>query len=351
MDKTTKGASMRNAGNNTVAPGRAGGRPDGRPGNLAGLISRRMTIAMAVITVVGGIVFVLGVLFGSRHEFAERGLDASDMTVREYGVGLMVIDTRKAVAFTVLFVACVVVAVAVVGRYYSRKEVAPLERAFRLQKDFVADASHELKTPLAVISTRIDLIEFRHERGQSIDGVLDDLRGDVDRMNAIVTDLLVAARGAVHTEPVALDGVINQSVDAVRPLADKRGVRIETRVDGDPVHFVVQGGAVGLSRCVVAVLDNAIAHAPRDTAVTVTLGYRHHSDVAIRVTDRGPGIGGDPERLFRRFARDDDGTAHQGYGLGLALARDVADRYGGTLDVESTSDAGTTMRLTLPLAR
>ena len=58
---------------------------------------------------------------------------------------------------------------------------------------------------------------------------------------------------------------------------------------------------------------------------------RHRKWAQIRVSDHGPGIGGDPERLFRRFARDDDGTAHQGYELGLALARDVANRYGGGL--------------------
>ncbi|NEG88880.1 sensor histidine kinase [Bifidobacterium aerophilum] len=318
----------------------------------AGLISLRMTVAMAVVTVTGGILFAAGVLLGSRHEFAERGLDPNSMSVTEqFGSGMMVIDTRKAIAFTLLFVAGVIAAVALIGWHYSHKEVAPLEHALELQKHFVADASHELKTPLAVISTRIDLIDFRRAHGQPIDAAIADLRADVDRMNAILTDLLVAARGAVNTEPVALDTAIRQSVDSVRPLADERHVTVTTRIDGDPAHFVVQGNTVGLSRCVVAVLDNAIAHAPDGTDVTVSLGYLHHGDAAaIRITDHGGGIGDDPERLFRRFARDDDGTAHQGYGLGLALARDVASRYGGTLDVESTSANGTTMLITLPLS-
>lgn len=319
-------------------------------GTTAGSISLRMTMAMAVVTLCGGVLLVLGVLLGSRHELAERGLDP-DLTAAggQLGQGMMVIDTRKAVAFVALFVLGVIAAAALIGWRYSRREVEPLEHALALQKDFVADASHELKTPLAVIGTRIDLLDFRRAHGQDLDGPIRDLRADVDRMNAILTDLLVAASGAAHAEPVALAGVVAQSVDAVRPLADAHGVTVTTRIDGDPNHVVVLGNAVGLSRCVVAVLDNAVAHSPRGGEVTVSLGYRHHGDAAIRVTDRGTGIGADPERLFRRFARDDDGTAHQGYGLGLALARDVANRYGGTVQVESSSPAGTTMLIALPL--
>ncbi|KFI97561.1 sensor histidine kinase [Bifidobacterium stellenboschense] len=316
----------------------------------ARLISLRMTIAMAAITAIGGILFTLGVLLGSRHEITERGLDPDAMSVtRQFGSGMMVIDTRKAVAFTLLFVVGVIAAVAVVGRYYARKEVEPLERAFELQKDFVADASHELKTPLAVIATRIDLIDFRRAHGGDIDGPIAALRGDVDRMTAIITDLLVAARGAVNAEPVMLADVADQSVEEVRPLAETRGVNLDVRVDGERGRLVVRGNAIGLSRCLVAVLDNAIAHSPDGAKVTISTGYLHGGRAVVRVTDHGGGIGDDPERLFRRFARDDDGTAHQGYGLGLALARDVATRYGGELDVESTSPAGTTMRLTLPL--
>lgn len=90
---------------------------------------------------------------------------------------------------------------------------------------------------------------------------------------------------------------------------------------------------------------------PEGATVAVSLGCaRHRQWAQIRVSDHGPGIGGDPERLFRRFARDDDGTAHQGYGLGLALARDMANRYGGSVAVESSSPSGTTMLLSFPLA-
>ena len=321
----------------------------------AGLISIRMTIATAIVTILGGATFILGILLGSRHELIERGINPDAMHLNSrFGDGMTVIDTNKAIGLTILSIIATVIAVAAIGWHYSRKEIEPLEHALDLQRDFVADASHELKTPLAVIATRIDLIEFRHAHGQNIDEPLNALRGDIDRMSAIITDLLAAARGAATSEPVALADVVDQSVDAVRPLAAQRDVTVDTRVDGERGRYVVRGNDTGLSRCLVAVLDNAVAHSPCggivDVAVSTGRTRRRAATAEIRVRDRGDGIGGDPERLFRRFARDDDGTAHQGYGLGLALARDVASRYGGTIDVESSSSHGTTMLITLPLA-
>ncbi|OZG63354.1 two-component system sensor histidine kinase [Bifidobacterium lemurum] len=318
---------------------------------IADSISLRMTVTVGAITIVGGLLFAAGVLLGSRHEFSERGIDPDRMAVdTQFGDGMMVIDTEKAIAFTVLFVLGVIVAVAAAGWYYSRKEVAPLERALRLQRNFVADASHELKTPLAVISTRIDLIDFRLAHGQNIDEPLRDLRDDVDRMNAIVTDLLTAARGATHTEPVRIADAVARSVDAVAPLAERQGVTIVRHDDASDSRLVVDGNLTGISRCLVAVLDNAITHSPRGQQVSVRIGFGHHDDVAIRIIDHGPGIGEDPERLFQRFARSDDGTTHQGYGLGLALARDVANRYHGSIIVEESSPNGTTMLVRFPLA-
>ncbi|RSX51575.1 sensor histidine kinase [Bifidobacterium callimiconis] len=368
-------------------------------------ISLRMTLAMTVITLIGAGCMIAGVLLGSRHEFSERGIDPNDVNAAASAVGTWVIDQKKALAFIVLFAVGIIVATALVGWYFSQRELAPLHEALRLQKNFVADASHELKTPLTVISLQTDLIEYRQSRGMPIDDAVKQLRGDVDRMNDIINDLLLAAQGAQKPEPVELPSVIAEAVETVRLLADSRhvtidwddvagGVRAETGADGAGAAgsgadgsdaagveaktggtvtgpgsktdasnvsasgkpITVLGGRFGLMRCIVAVLDNAIAHSPDDSHIRVTAYTTGASlrgsgrEAVILVSDHGTGIGGDPERLFQRFARSDDGTAHQGYGLGLALARDVVSRYHGWIDVESSSPSGTTMRITMPLA-
>ncbi|KAA8827929.1 ATP-binding protein [Bifidobacterium tissieri] len=98
-------------------------------------------------------------------------------------------------------------------------------------------------------------------------------------------------------------------------------------------------------------MSTALASRVRNTGIAVGLThYDHRKFISANLIGTLIwGIGDDPERLFQRFARADDGTAHQGYGLGLALARDVVSRYHGWIDVESSSSQGTTMRITLPV--
>lgn len=342
--------------------------------DVAGSLVRDMTITMAAVTALGGLILVVGVILGSRHEINERGAGTGvGELVRELGGGLMVIDTAKAVGFTVLFVLGVITAVAATGWYYSRKEIAPIQRALRMQRDFVADASHELKTPIAVITTRVELIRFRQQRGEDISEPLDELSLDVDRMNAILSDLLAAARGAVQAHPVRLPSIVRSALDDIRPLADRADVDMDLTVEPDTQEYAVMGDETGIGRCFVAVLDNAIAHSPAGSRISVTVRrtdrlaagrtdnlwhmwhlrhrQRMNPNVQVSISDQGPGISGDPERLFRRFAREDAGTGHQGYGLGFALARDAASRYGATLAVQSTGPQGTTMLLTFPMAQ
>jgi K+-sensing histidine kinase KdpD len=109
--------------------------------------------------------------------------------------------------------------------------------------------------------------------------------------------------------------------------------------------------AVTLVRLVIALVDNAVQHSPAGTSVIVSAGVEEGA-AAVRVTDRGSGIHGiAPDAVFERFARSSENGRRRGFGLGLSLVRDVAVGAGGTVSVESTSSAGTTFLLRLPVVR
>jgi signal transduction histidine kinase len=135
-------------------------------------------------------------------------------------------------------------------------------------------------------------------------------------------------------------------------IADDRGVALQLERREEPKTRVPEST---LRRCVVALVDNAIGHSPADATVTVTLEpAKERSFFALSVRDQGGGIVGiDPRRVFERFARGDGaarGAGRSGFGIGLALVRDLADRYGGRIEVSETSAAGTVFTLTLPHA-
>lgn len=326
----------------------------------ASSISLRMVIAMSGITAIGLVMLVVGVILGSRHEFSEHGVDPNDVNAAAAGImqGTWVIDIKKAILFIAIFGVCIIAATGVVGWFFSRREIAPMQEAMRLQRNFVADASHELKTPLAVIGARTELLEHRLKAGRQIEPTIADLRDDVTRMNDVINDLLLAATSALENVPTDVGAAVRDAVDSIRLLADGHGVTLDVTVPETPV--TVSGGETGIRRCVVAVLDNAIAHSPAGSTVAVRVtvergqagrGQTGHGQAVVTIRDHGPGLGDDPERLFHRFSRAGGGSDHQGYGLGLALARDIAVRYGGWIDAAPTAGPGTTMRVTIPLAR
>ena len=313
-------------------------------------ISRSMVIAMSAITAVGLLILIAGVIIGSRHEFSEHGLDPDTMNPAAGIVqGAWVIDSRKALLLIVIFGVCIIVATGVVGWFFSKREIAPMEEAMRLQRNFVADASHELKTPLAVIGARTELLEHRLKAGRPIEPTIADLKDDVTRMNEVINDLLLAATSALEHVPTDVGAAVSSAADSIRLLADRHEVALDVSLPGADEPVIVSGGSTGITRCVVAVLDNAIAHSPAGSRVEVRV-KAERGQAVVTIRDHGPGLGDDPERLFHRFSRAGGGSDHQGYGLGLALARDIAVRYGGWIDAVPTDGPGTTMRITIPLA-
>lgn len=262
-----------------------------------------------------------------------------------------VVDLGQVIPAMIALAVLSILVVGLVAWFATRKANQPMERALEVQQAFVADASHELRTPLTTLSSRIQLAQHRLGRGGDVEQVLTDLRGDADAMNDVLTDLLTAAEMA-GTPGANARAQVSAAIDAAlrttRAKAEEAGVKLTSNCTEG---LTVRAEPTALVRAIVALVDNAVRHSRAGSTVTVQAApvrLKGRRWVDIRVVDEGTGISSpDPDRLFDRFAREDGGLG-RGFGLGLALVRDIARRFGGTVTVESTSPGGTTFLLRLP---
>ena len=228
---------------------------------------------------------------------------------------------------------------------------AELERAVERQRRFAADASHELKTPLAAIRANVELLRGWagvEEAGRQ--AALESLDHSSRRASRLVSDLLELVR--LEREPprprmpVRLDEVVVAAVREATPLRGDVSIRV-TRLD----DVTVSGDPLGLQQVLVNVLDNALEVSPADSEVTVALSASDDAACVI-VTDSGPGVApGERERIFDPFySNKPAGCRPAGAGLGLAIARSIAREHGGDLAARSEPSAGATFELSLPLS-
>lgn len=296
------------------------------------------------VIVLGGVLILLAIVLsssrrdGERHEggwFAGGGGDD------------FVIDIDVLVPVVVVLGVVGVVLLAIVAGIAARRASLPLSDALRRQREFVADASHELRTPLTALTSRIQVLQRRIERGEDAADTARDLRRDADRMRDVLADMLLVAEGESFAgEAADLDRAVTEAVGTVASLAEDADVRVV--VSGEAVSTTIRIPSVTLVRALVALLDNAVAHSPAGGSVLLSRVTRG-ALVEVRVADQGPGISGiATTEVFERFARTPDSGRGRGFGLGLSLVRDIAQRAGGSVVVESTSSAGTVFLLTLP---
>lgn len=202
-----------------------------------------------------------------------------------------------------------------------------LEVAAARQRSFVADAAHELRTPLAALVASLDVARA-HPDAYERDELVAELADEVRRMQDLVADLLLLARlgsRPVPGTPVDLAAVARGAVDLAVAAAGRPGVAVEVRGSGG-----ARGDAAALGRVLRNLVDNAVRHAQAHVLVDV-------ADGRVTVSDDGPGVPeADRERVFERFVRLDDARARGagdtgagGSGLGLAIAREVAREHGG----------------------
>ena len=242
------------------------------------------------------------------------------------------------------------VLVAAGGLVLARKSTLPIERSMAQMRRFMADAAHELRTPVAVLRARAE-VSLQQPRDPERDAAtLRAIEAESNRLGAIVGDLLTLARAdagerAVTRESLYLDDLAADAIDAARALAQRKGVVLEV---GSFEEARLTGDATLLRRLLLIVLDNAVKYTPVGGRVrldvTAANGMR-----AVIITDTGIGIPADQmPRIFERFYRGEPARrAAEGAGLGLAIAQWISDLHGARLVFSSTPD-GTRVAIEFP---
>ena len=235
--------------------------------------------------------------------------------------------------------------------------VSRLDAAFATQRRFIADASHELRSPLTALGGGVEMLLLRADRDDPAARarLLHLMEGEIGRMSRLVDDLLTLTRFDAHPlealqiGPVELTGLAAQVADETRLLAPDRTVVLDTPPEST---LTVPGDADRLRQVLLNLCANARAYTP--PAGTITIRVRQAAtDAVLTVADTGPGI--PPEELPRvwdRFRRVDPARARQagqgGLGLGLAIVRAIITAHHGSTAITSTPGTGTTVTVTLP---
>lgn len=240
--------------------------------------------------------------------------------------------------------------------YLARRTLQPIEEAHEAQNRFTADASHELRTPIAAMrsETEVTLMDPRLTLAQAKQQLHSNLE-ELDKLTLLSEGLLRLARfehSDLPKQPVQLQSIMQAAIERVMPLAEAKHILI-VGAGEIPLDLHATGDRASLAEVLVILLDNAIKYSPPKSEILVAarIDQRH---ILCTVTDQGIGIkASELPHIFERFYRADTARSKQhvqGYGLGLAIAKNIIEAHGGTLTATSMPGKGSTFTLRLPKA-
>jgi signal transduction histidine kinase len=240
------------------------------------------------------------------------------------------------------------------GWLLAGKSVAPVERSMEQMRRFMTDAAHELRTPVAVLRSRVDVTLEQPRDAATYEAVLGELRGEVERVATLVNDLFTLARADADDRTftpakVQLDETVLEAVTTAGWIAARRGIKL-TVVESD--EALIDGDAAMLRQLTLLLLDNAIKFS-RDCGV-VTISVHADGEAAkLVIADNGVGIAeADIPRVFDRFYRAESARGStSGAGLGLAIAKWITDAHGAEIVIESVREGGTRVTVRFGPAR
>ena len=232
-----------------------------------------------------------------------------------------------------------------------------LDEAFAMQRRFSASAAHELRTPIAVLRTKLDVFKKKKREQREYDELVDTMETYIDRLSSIITDLLEFAETSElgETEDVSLDTVITTVVDDLEPVAQNNMVNIQIDVQpkaqSETKAFIVKGNTNLLYRALYNLIENAIRYNNEEGSVNITLETKDHEGVVI-IADTGVGIAPEQRELvFEPFYRVNKSRSREfgGAGIGLSLVKTILKRHGASITVSENNPQGSVFTIRIPL--
>jgi signal transduction histidine kinase len=244
-----------------------------------------------------------------------------------------------------------------IGYFAAGRALVPIRRSFDTQRRFVADASHELRTPLSVIQASLDVLEKEEQDRLSpfSQQVIADLKQEVRRMGRLTGDLLTLARSdaegmELRRESFDMQELLQRAQRIMQPQAEAQQVTL-VLTPGESLPVLADPDRI--FQLLLVLLDNAVKYTPTGGKVSfaATRPNGEQGKVLITVADTGPGVpSADREKIFERFYRLDLSRSREagGAGLGLAIARAIAQAHGGSISVVAAPTGGSIFRVLLP---